>query len=176
MEYLVSLQPPQLCRRNTASSNCSLWFDISVPCPAAPADNKNLSYKKHCCESHTLWTFEAYAWLACNPKRPIGILGRPGVLGHLFWLQETESLQLSLIMGCFMGYTKPKGQQESGSDPAIPVQWGSQKELISSPFGSLISHPFTLVLGHEHTLASLQVSASLYVLSCISLHPAPQTT
>ena len=63
-----------------------------------------LSCKMHCYDSQnsTFWAFEASSWLACSPKGPIGVLGRPGVLGQLFWLQETDSLQFSLVLCCFM--------------------------------------------------------------------------
>lgn len=88
-----------------------------------------LSCKMHCCDSQnsTFWAFAASSWLACSPKGPIGVLGRPGVLGQLFWLQEIDLFQFSLVLCCFMDTQNLKDERNPEA---------TQKYLFSEPHRS----------------------------------------
>lgn len=107
-----------------ADAPCDLTSQCLLLLP--PQVTGKLSCKMHCCDSQnsTFWAFAASSWLACSPKGPTGVLGRPGVLGQLFWLQEIDLFQFSLVLCCFMDTQNLKDERNPEA---------TQKYLFSEP-------------------------------------------
>lgn len=150
-----------------------------LPLPQQITGNLSCKVDGYDSQNSTLWASAASSWLSCSPKGPIGVPSRPAVLGQHFCLQETDSLWSSLVLG-FMDTQNLEDNRNLAatqkylcSEPHRNWNWSRPEAQGALESGNLISllQPefplFTLVLCQEHTLASLQVSSSLWVFSCI---------
>lgn len=162
-----------------------------LPLPQQITGNLSCKVDGYDSKNSTFWASAASSWLFYSPKGPIDVPRRPAVLGQHFCLQETDSPGSSSVLG-FMDTQNLEDSRSLAatqkylcSEPHRNWSWRRPEAQGALESGDLISllQPefplFTLVLCREHTPASLQVSASLWVFSCIFskiIQPTSQPT